>query len=266
MFVGGLHRSGTTIVTDCLRAHPQISGFEDTGVREDEGQFLQTVYPTAGEFGGPGRWAFQAGAALDERSPLVSDANRSQLFQQWARHWDLDRPVLLEKSPPNLLRARFLQAMFPSSTFVMVMRHPVAVSYATWTRRRRNTRLRNVLEHWVVAHERFAADVPYLARLIVVPFERFVSDPETWVRSVLDLVGLEGVPKLPHIRTDTNLPYFDAWQRERARRLRGVPLRRTAARLEGRAHAFGYSLDDLTMASPHLALTPETAPRDPGSR
>jgi len=52
VFVGGLHRSGTTPLTRCLAAHSQISGFEGTGVEEDEGQHLQTVYPPARAHGG----------------------------------------------------------------------------------------------------------------------------------------------------------------------------------------------------------------------
>ena len=47
VFVGGLHRSGTTPLTRCLAAHAQISGFAHTGVEEDEGQHLQTVHPPA---------------------------------------------------------------------------------------------------------------------------------------------------------------------------------------------------------------------------
>jgi len=43
VFVAGLHRSGTSLVHRCLAAHPDVSGFADTGVPEDEGQHLQTV-------------------------------------------------------------------------------------------------------------------------------------------------------------------------------------------------------------------------------
>ena len=45
VFVGGLHRSGTSLVHRCLALHPAVSGFSGTGVPEDEGQHLQTVYP-----------------------------------------------------------------------------------------------------------------------------------------------------------------------------------------------------------------------------
>ena len=55
VFVGGLHRSGTSLVHRCLAGHPRVSGFRDTGVWEDEGQHLQTVYRPAAAHGGPGQ-------------------------------------------------------------------------------------------------------------------------------------------------------------------------------------------------------------------
>ena len=45
VFVCGLHRSGTSLITRSLMDHPEVSGFRDTGAIEDEGQFLQTVLP-----------------------------------------------------------------------------------------------------------------------------------------------------------------------------------------------------------------------------
>ena len=37
VFVGGLHRSGTTALARCLAAHPLVSGFSGTAAREDGG-------------------------------------------------------------------------------------------------------------------------------------------------------------------------------------------------------------------------------------
>ena len=70
LFVGGLHRSGTSLVHRCLTRHPEVSGFSGTGVPEDEGQHLQTVYPPAYAHGGPGRFGFDPDAHLTESSPL----------------------------------------------------------------------------------------------------------------------------------------------------------------------------------------------------
>ncbi|HLB06983.1 MAG TPA: sulfotransferase, partial [Alphaproteobacteria bacterium] len=136
VFIGGLWRSGTSALFRCLREHPSVSAFVDTGVPEDEGQHLQTVYPPAGKLGGPGRFGFHRGGHITETSSLVSKANAQKLFDEWARYWDLEKPVLLEKSPPNLIRSRLLNALFPGARFIFVLRHPVAVSLATqkWSR------------------------------------------------------------------------------------------------------------------------------------
>ena len=131
VFVGGLHRSGTRMMARTIAAHPDVSAFAGTGVPEDEGQHLQTVYPKPSARQQAGRFAFVRGAHLTERSPLVTTESRHTLFSEWSRYWDLTCPWLLEKSPPNLIMTRFLQELFPSSRFVIVLRHPIAVACAT---------------------------------------------------------------------------------------------------------------------------------------
>src|SRR5918992_4047803 len=102
VFIGGLHRSGTFPLFRCLREHPLLSGFNDTGASEEEGQHLQSVYAPAIAYGGPGRFGFHPGAHLTEASDLVTADNKLRLFEEWKAYWDLSKPVLLEKSPPNL--------------------------------------------------------------------------------------------------------------------------------------------------------------------
>ena len=59
LFVGGLHRSGTTIFTSLVNESPLVAGFHDTDAPEDEGQHLQDIVPTDESFGGVGRFALE---------------------------------------------------------------------------------------------------------------------------------------------------------------------------------------------------------------
>ena len=176
VFVAGLHRSGTTLLARCLATHPAIAGLKGTGVPEDEGQHLQDVFPTARALGGPGRFALRREAHLTESSPLASAESRERLLRAWAPYWDGTRPILLEKSPPNLLRTRFLQALFPEAAFVAVVRHPIAVSLATrkWCHRP----MPWLLQHWLAAHRTFRQDRSVLRRSLCVSFETLVREPE----------------------------------------------------------------------------------------
>jgi hypothetical protein len=101
LFIGGVHRSGTSLLHHILRAHSDISGFANTGVSMDEGQHLQSIYPTARAYGGPGRFGFDPRSFMDENHPLATCGNAAALAAEWGRHWDFGKQLLIEKSPPN---------------------------------------------------------------------------------------------------------------------------------------------------------------------
>lgn len=252
VFVGGLHRSGTTPLTRLLGAHQQVSTFHDTGVKEDEGQHLQDVYATAYAHGGPGRFGFAPAAHLTEESPLATPENAELLMASWSAHWDLSRPYLVEKSPPNLLMTRFFQALFPDARFVMIVRHPVVVALATrkWTGRRMP--LVRLLEHSVHAHEVFLADAAHLRSLLVIKYEHLVADPTSTLAAVGDFLGLVGPISTEGLESGRSTRYQDRWEE-----LRSSPLpwhwleqRWIRSRLEGRIARLGYDLDDLAAAAP----------------
>jgi len=191
VFIGGLHGSGLGLVTRILRSHPLVSAFNNTGVPADEGQHLQDVYAAAQAFGGPGRFAVNVDSHMDEQGVDAPAVVGRKLFGQWSPHWDLSRPVLAEKSPPNLVRTRFLEALFPGSRFVMVQRHPVAVALLT-----SDTPVVDMdafLENWFAAWERFEADRPELDHAFVVGYETLVSDPAAVIGPLGQFLSLDGL-------------------------------------------------------------------------
>lgn len=243
LFIGGMHKSGTSIFHRCIRDHSLISGFSGTGVPEDEGQLLQSVFPPAGKTGGMGRYAFNDDSHLTERSPLASEANARILFQEWSAHWDLSKPVLVEKSPPTLIRSRFLQALFPQARFVFLLRHPIAVSYSTsrWTKQP----LHELIAHWIVGHERFQNDLPELHHApLIVRYEDFARDPETVLGRVWSLVGLDAEPLERRVRSGIDRKYLRRWKRmgwtPRGRRYVRLVRERLGSRLD--ALGYGYTL------------------------
>lgn len=254
VFVTGLHRSGTSLLHRCLRDHPQASGFLNTGVPEDEGQHLQSVIPSARPFGGPGRFGFRKEAYLDENAPLATSENAVKLLADWGAHWDLTRPVLLEKSPTTMVRTRFFQALFPQAKFVVALRHPLAVAFATykwkgWTIRKRDGQsLGRLLEHWLLVHEKFAQDMNQLQHVKVVLYEELVRQPEIIFNELTAFLNLEPFEIQQHIRSNINEKYFQRWSEIRDHPLKSFYANHLLKRFEKRINRFGYSLDDLSQA------------------
>lgn len=258
VFVAGLHRSGTTPLARAMAEHPAISGLHDTGVKEDEGQHLQSVYPTAKRYGGPGRFATDQRAHLTEASELVSPENAKLLWHEWAPFWDLDRELLLEKSPPNLIMGRFLQALFPGSAFVVVVRHPVVVALSTAKWRRlasRNfqnyTSVYDMVEHWLHAHEVFLGDLPHLERVHVVRYEDLVTDPDAELAPIQSLLGLSEPIPSQSLHASHSSRYERTWSAMATSSfIDSRKRRRIESDFGDRVAAFGYDTADLSVRQP----------------
>ncbi len=248
LFVCGLHRSGTSAFTRMLGTSPGVRRLTGTRVPEDEGQHLQNVYLSAARHGGPGLFAFDPGAHLTERSGPATVDNARALINAWAPYWHLraaDRlhwgaggVVVLEKSPPNLVRTRLLQALFPQARFAVLVRHPAAVTVSTaaW---QPFLSPGTLLRHWLRAHDLFRRDLPHLSWARTLRYEDLLEDPARTVRGLAADLDFEGTIEVADVDAGHNDRRLQGW-RTMSARLVGSE-RNT---IERAIRRYGYSLDE----------------------
>jgi len=261
IFVGGLHRSGTTALYRLLGTDPRISIFSNTGVIEDEGQYLQTVFPLEKEYGSVGQFALDPASHWTEASEYVMPA-KERLFDEWSSYWDLDKAVLAEKTPANLIRVRFLRAAFPNSTFIVMMRHPIAVIFASMKWRKIKTlSLEMMLENWIVAHQLMRNDLSFIPGndYTILKYEEFCQNPSKFSGELGRVIGFKADLAYDSIRDGINARYFEKWKTGdyhlwstnsalknwfKAKK-NIINFRRIASQYESRIAEFGYSFSTI---------------------
>jgi hypothetical protein len=213
VFICGIHRSGTSLLHQMIKSHPLVSGFTETGVPEDEGQHLQTIFPTARALGGPGRFGFHPAAYMDNTHPLATAENANMLFGQWARFWDLQKPTLIEKSPPTIIRTRFFQALFSQAKFIFIFRNPIAVAYATrkWCK---DAPFYRLIDHTLTCYHIGYSDMNFLKNFHVVRYEDLIQETTKTLQSVWHFLNIEYSHPSQAI-VDANVSYLERWKHDR---------------------------------------------------
>lgn len=194
VFVCGLHRSGTSLLEHHLTARYQVGRLR-AKVPENEGQFLQDVFPLEQPYGGPGHFAFYPQMAWGPvEDPALAETLRARILATWAPWIDRGTEVLVEKSPPNVTRIPYLRSVFPGARFVLWTRDPRAVAGST--RRWTGTAPALLMMHWNAAYMRAIADLG--DDCLVESYEAFCAAPGATLARIARFCDLAPrVPPLP---------------------------------------------------------------------
>jgi len=188
VFICGLHRSGTTLLHDYLCTYYDVSFFKNAKVPENEGQFLQDLYMAERPFGGPGSFAFYPQMQFAPvRRPERAQKMAARLLGQW-QHWVTgNSPVLLEKSPPNIVRIPFFRSLYPKARFVVWTRDPRAVSLST--RKWHKLPVSQLMMHWNTAYMQAFNGLD--DDCLVCSYEAFCADPAGTAAEIARFCDLE---------------------------------------------------------------------------
>ena len=204
LFIGGLHRSGTSLVNRLANALPGAGGITGSAAPENEGVYLQGAIPHTAQSGRPMHFATDPAQHMTEDHPLNRLETVTRLERDWAPWFAPGLRWRVEKSPVNLTRMRLLQQLFPMAQFIVVLRHPeaVAASVASWVEGPSSA----LIDHWIAAQAQMLADLPYLHAVMVLRYEDVTADPERALRRIAAFLDLP-TAELPESVGDGNQAY-----------------------------------------------------------
>ena len=179
VFVGGVPRSGTTLCRSMLDAHPDIHCGEETRVIP---QVLAAKR----------RWTESTGHDEDKLYKAIG----SFLYDIISGH-GTPAKFLCNKDPLILGDMPSLMKMFPNSKFVLMIRDGRAVAYSIVSRKVGigGVNISSYLDSAMFWNKMMTVMVGNCTKLgeehcIMVPYDKLVQDPKTWMEKILAFGGI----------------------------------------------------------------------------
>lgn len=185
VFVVGCYNSGTTLLHDVVKQHPDIASLPK------EGQYCTDQLLQPKSIGLARAWALQP-----ERFQMHnSNADVARIKKQWALQMQpTGKTVYLEKSIPNAARIDWLNSNFENAYFVAIVRNGYAVAEGI---RRKSTRsLDDAAQQWQNANQIMIDDLDKIPNSHLISYEDFTEHPEQTTAAVFKFLGLADCPEV----------------------------------------------------------------------
>lgn len=176
IFILGMPRSGTSLLSQIITAHPQVSG----GVE----------LPYAARYGE----ALCRGTA--EVSPESIATFRDAYLDALARHAD-DHAYVVDKMPQNFVLLPLLARAFPDAPILHSLRDPIATCWSNFRQFFPSdslryscdlTDIRGYYSLYAMMMESYGQAMP--GRIIGVSYEELTEDPQQAIPDLIDRIGL----------------------------------------------------------------------------
>ncbi len=163
LFVLCSHNSGSTVLWQFLQTSPHVS------VLPGEGQYLEGVRD------------------IMNNDPWSSTTKFpwELIKTEWEKEWNLNKPILLEKSPPNLMRAFEIEKVFPNSYFVIMMRNPYAYCEGSKRKYLKGWSYSDLAKRWIDHAQHQLKNINGLQKVIYFTYEEFTENPSEIIKNML---------------------------------------------------------------------------------
>ncbi|MCF8026443.1 MAG: sulfotransferase, partial [Desulfobacteraceae bacterium] len=146
------------------------------------------------EVGLPRMWA--AREELFRLTEKDTGPDPVRVKKEWGMRLNTDKPFLVEKSPSNSVRVRWLNHHFQPACFICIIRNGYAVAEGI----RRKAEPKHLREGWPIemaayqwrrTYEVLESDSAYLNRFLYVRYEDLVGDPVKELNRIANFTGLK---------------------------------------------------------------------------
>ena len=153
---------GSTLLNELISSSSSVSVNNPFDTRE--GQKLPSVRKLMFEIGFKKRWDTEL------------DFNWEDIKKEWMKYWNLNCPVLLEKSPPNIIRSKSIAKIFNPSYFIIFYRNPY--SHCESLIRRHNSKPSSAAEFAIKSLEYQIQNISELDNAIHFSYELLTEQTE----------------------------------------------------------------------------------------
>ena len=189
IFIGGLHRSGTTLMRRLLDSHPHIAcGDESNLFRDNELEHIYTYLRTIWARGLDPSYEFDPSRVDQVMAGLIHAVVMPYCQKQGKPRW-------AEKTPKNILYIDTLFALFPAAQFIHMIRDPrdafcsVRERAAKTTPRWATKTPGRTAAEWCRGIHSGLAWRERPERYREVRYEELVTQPEATLRSLFAFLG-----------------------------------------------------------------------------
>ena len=169
---------GSTLLNEIISSSNNVSCNNNVGLRE--GQHL----PIAKDI-----------LFTKDRWDPSKKIDWKEIHHIWNRYWNRSKPIFLEKSPPNICRAKKIENEFKNSRFICLVRSPYAQIEGEM--RRYRTKAKEAAELSIQYLKYQKRNIEQLKDTLLISYEELTQNTDTIKESIITFL-----PELSDINTE----------------------------------------------------------------